>query len=141
MLPLGKYSWWEEATDVLSSTKVAHVPYRNHEASCEKLWFVRSFCHNLPQMGHFFTTSWLCPFHDTMPSFMNFRGDLDLKESKNKFLNVCGQATMPRCLKFIPISCIGSKHAPKDTYMIFQSILVHLSMCLQFKFDLCILNA
>ena len=23
------------------------------------------------------------PFHDTMPSFMNFRGDLDLQEFKN----------------------------------------------------------
>ena len=26
----------------------------------------------------------LVPFHDTMPSFMNFRGDLNLQEFKNQ---------------------------------------------------------
>ena len=26
-------------------------PYRNHNACCEKLWFVRSLYPNLPQMG------------------------------------------------------------------------------------------
>ena len=36
-------------------------------------------------------------------------------------LNVCGRAMMPRCLKFLPISCMGPKHAPKDTYMIFPT--------------------
>jgi CheY-like chemotaxis protein len=36
----------------------------------------------------------------------------------------------PRCLIFIPISCMGPKHAPKDTHMIFQPILVHRSMCM-----------
>ena len=30
----------------------------------------------------------------------------------------CRQSTVPRCLKFIPISCMGSKHAPKDTNFI-----------------------
>ena len=64
----------------------------------------------------------LVPFHDTMPSFMNFGRVLDLLEFQNQVLNVCGQASKPRCLKFIPISCMGPKHAPKDTYMIFQPI-------------------
>ena len=31
----------------------------------------------------------------------------------------CRQSTVPRCLKFIPISCMGPKHAPKDTDVIF----------------------
>ena len=35
-------------------------PYRNHEASCEKLWFATSLYPNLPQMGHFFTMSFSC---------------------------------------------------------------------------------
>ena len=26
----------------------------------------------------------------------------------------CRQSTVPRCLKFIPISCMGPKHAPKE---------------------------
>ena len=40
--------------------------------------------------------------------------------------------------KFIPISCMGPKHAPKDTDLIFQPIYMHWSMCMQFKFELCI---
>jgi hypothetical protein len=35
-------------------------------------------------MGLFFYHIMDVPFHDTMPSFMNFRGDLDLPESKNQ---------------------------------------------------------
>ena len=34
----------------------------------------------------------------------------------------CWQSTVPSCLKFIPISLTGPKHAPKDTYLIFQPI-------------------
>ena len=30
----------------------------------------------------------------------------------------CRQSTVPSCLKFIPISCMGPKHAPKDTDLI-----------------------
>ena len=60
------------------------VPYRNHHASCEKLWFVRSLYPNLPQMGQFFYHGMLMPLHDTMPSIMNFRRVLDLLEFKNQ---------------------------------------------------------
>ena len=45
---------------------------------------VRSLCHNLPQMGQKIYIIMLVPFHDTMPSFMNFRRDLDLQELKNQ---------------------------------------------------------
>ena len=61
-----------------------HVPYRNHHACCEKLWFVRSLCPNLPQMGQKFYHDMLMSLHDSMPSFMNFRRVLDLLEFKNK---------------------------------------------------------
>src|SRR4051812_43331011 len=32
--------------------------------------------------------------------------------------------------KFIPISCMGPKHALKDTDLIFQPIYMHRSMCM-----------
>ena len=35
-------------------------------------------------MGQFFYPSMLVPFHDSMPSFMNFRQVLDLLEFKNQ---------------------------------------------------------
>ena len=54
-----------------------HVPYRNHQACCEKLWFVSSLYPNLPQMGQIFYHGMLMLLHDSMPSFMNFRRVLD----------------------------------------------------------------
>ena len=60
------------------------VPYRNHHACCEKLWFVRSLYPNLPQMGQNFHHDMLMPLHDSMPSFINFTRVLDLLELKNQ---------------------------------------------------------
>ena len=40
----------------------------------------------------------------------------------------CRQSTVPLCLKFMPISCMGPKHAPKDTNLILQPIYMHWSM-------------
>ena len=59
------------------------VPYRNHEACCEKLWLVRNLYPNLPQMGQKNYHDMLMPLHDSIPSFMNFRRVLDLLEFKN----------------------------------------------------------
>jgi hypothetical protein len=118
-----------------------HVPHRKHETSSEKLWFVRSLDRNLFQIGqknyhtcwcHFMTPCQVSWISDELWIYRNL---------KTKFLNVCGRSTTPRCLKFIFISCMGPKHAPKDTYMIFQPILVHWSMCMYFKFELCTLYA
>ena len=39
---------------------------------------------------------------------------------------LCRQSTVPWCLKFITISCMGPKHAPKDTYLIFLTNLYAL---------------
>src|SRR3954466_14908482 len=47
------------------------VPYRNHQACCEKLCFVRRISPNLPQMGQKNYHDMLMPLHDSMPSFMN----------------------------------------------------------------------
>ena len=60
------------------------IPYRNNQACCEKLWFVRSIYPNLPQMGQIFCHGMLMPLHDSMPIFMNFRRVLDLLEFKNQ---------------------------------------------------------
>ena len=61
-----------------------YVPYRNHHACCEKLQFVRSIYPNLPQVGQKNYHDMLMPLHDSMPSFMNLRGVLDLLEFKNQ---------------------------------------------------------
>ena len=66
-----------------------HVPYQNHHACCEKLWFVRSLYPNLPQMGQKIYPDRLMPLHDSMPSFMNFRRVLDLLEFKNQVSQIC----------------------------------------------------
>ena len=60
------------------------IPYPNHHACCEKLWFVRSICPNLPQMGQKIYHGMLMPLHDSRPSFMNFRRVLELLEFKNQ---------------------------------------------------------
>ena len=61
-------------------------PTGTTRASCEKLWFVRSLDQNLPQMEQFFYQGMLVPFHDTMPSLMNFRRVSDLLEFENQAL-------------------------------------------------------
>ena len=76
-------------------------------------------------MGQKLYHAMLMPLHDSMPSFMNFRRVLDLLEFKNQVSNVCGRVTMAGGLTFIPISCMGPKHATKDTYLNFQPIYMH----------------
>ena len=61
-----------------------HVPYQNHHACCEKLWFLRSLYPNLPQMAPNFYHVILMLLHASMPSFMNVRRVLDLLEFKNQ---------------------------------------------------------
>ena len=111
-----------------------HVPYRNHHACCEKLWFMRRLYPNLPQMGQKSYHVMLMPLHDRMPSFMNFGRILDLLELR-KQVRRCLPA--PRCRGVqisSPFLAIGYKHKPMDTYMILQPMLVHRSMCMSFNF-------
>ena len=107
-----------------------YVPYQNHHACCEKLWFVKSLYPNLPQMGQNLYHGMLMPLHDSMPSFMNFRRALDWLEFRTRYLNVCGRVTVVGCLTFILISCMWPKHATKDTNLIIQPIYMHWSMCM-----------
>ena len=102
-----------------------HVPSQNHEPSWGKHRFARSLHQSLSQFGQKYYCSMLVPCHDTMPSFMIFRRVLDLQELKNQVSNLSGQATTPRCLYFIPISCMAPINSPNDTHVIFQQTLVH----------------
>ena len=101
-------------------------PTENHHACCEQLRFVRSIYPNLPQMGQNLYHGMLMPLHDSMPCFMNFRRVLDLLEFKNQASQYfASNQRCPGVLKFIPISCMGPKHAPKDKDLIFQQIYMH----------------
>ena len=60
------------------------VPYRNHHACFEKLYFLRSIYPNRPQMGQNLYHDMLMPLHDSMPCFMNFIRVLDLLEFKKQ---------------------------------------------------------
>ena len=75
--------------------------------------------------------------HDSMPSFMNFRQVLDLLEFKNQVSQCLRPSDGGRVFDIIPISCMGPKHATKDTDLNFQPIYMHQSMCMYFKFELC----
>ena len=41
----------------------------------------------------------------------------------------CQQSTVPWCLKFILISCLGPKHAPKDSNLIFFNQFIFTAAC------------
>ena len=91
---------------------------------------VRSSYPNLAEIGQNFHHDMLMLLHDSMPSFMNSTRVLDLLEFKTRHLNVLPAINGAWSLKFIPISCMGPKHAHKDTYLIFQPIYTHWSMCM-----------
>jgi len=69
---------------MLFHTRRWQVPSRNHEPSWGKLRFARSLHQSLSQFGQKNYRSMLVPCHDSMPSFMIFRRDLDLQELKNQ---------------------------------------------------------
>ena len=72
----------------------------------------------------------LVPCHDTMPSFMIFRHVLELRELKNQVSQSLRPSHDAQMFEFTPISCMGPRNSPKDTHVIFQTTLVHWSMCL-----------
>ena len=99
-----------------------------------KLFFQNAFvgCHYLSvcslKMDTKNATPCRVPFHDSMPSFMNFRRVLDLLEFENQASQCFAAINGALVFEFIPISCMGPKHAPKDRYLIFQPIYMHWSM-------------
>ena len=105
------------------------VPYR--KPSC-LLWegpVCEKYIPNLPQMAQNLYHGMLMPLHDSMPCFMYFRWVSDLLEFKNQASQwFAGNQRCPGVLKFINISSMGPKHAPKDTTVIFQPIYTHRSM-------------
>ena len=111
-------------------TRRWHVPSRNHKPSWGKLRFARILHQSLSQLGQKIYRSMLVPCHDTMPSFMIFRRVLDLQELKNQVSQSFRPSHDASCLNFISISCMGPRNSPKDTHVIFETTLVHWSMCL-----------
>jgi hypothetical protein len=88
-----------------------------------------AYTQTCPKWDNILTTTCMSmPFHDIMSSFINFRRVFDFLEFKTMYLNVSGRATVARCLTFILISCMGLKHATKDTDLVFQPIYMHWSM-------------
>ena len=63
--------------------------------------------------------------HDSMPSFMNFRRVLDLLEFKNKVSQSLRPSDGGRVFDIHFISCMGPKHATKETDLNFQPIYMH----------------
>ena len=102
------------------------VPYQNHHACFEKLRFVRSIYPSLPQMGKKLYHGMFMPLHVSMPSFMILDEFWINYSLKTRYLNVCGWVTVAGCLTFIPISCMGPKHAPKDQRFDFSTNLYAL---------------
>ena len=58
-----------------------HVPYRNHQACCERSSGLReAYTLTCPKWDNIFYPSMLMLFHDSMPRFMNFKRVLYLLE-------------------------------------------------------------
>ena len=125
MLILEKNWKQEEATNIVSSTKVTRSLPEPWGSLWEALVCEKLIPKPAPNGTKKFTTACWC--HSMIACQVSWISDefWIYWNLKTKYLNVYRQATVTRCLKFIPISCMGPKHAPKDTYMIFQPILVH----------------
>ena len=113
-----------------------NVPYRNHHTCCEELWFVKSsrlweaYTQTCPKWDKICTTAcWGRSMIACQVSWISdeFWMTRILIPGISLFYR---QSTMPWCLKFIPISCMGPKHATEDTYLIFQPVYMHWSMCI-----------
>ena len=76
-------------------------------------------------MGQKIYHGMLMPLHDSMPSFMNFRRVLDLLEFKNQVSQCLRPSDGGRVFDIHSISCMGPKHATKDTYLNFKLIYMH----------------
>ena len=93
--------WCTGTCACISNLNYAHkgdTPSQNHEPSWEKLRFARSLYQNLFLFGQFFL-----PRHGTTMTWHHAK----FHDFKTKFLNVLDRATMPRCLNFILIFCMG----------------------------------
>ena len=120
----------EEAMDIVSSRKVKRsLP----KPSC-LLWEALVCEKHIPKPapnGTKFYHGMLMPLHDSMPSFMNFRRVLDLLEFKNQASQCfAGNQRCPGVWNSFPFLAWDLSMHPKDTYLIFQPIYMHWSMCM-----------
>ena len=129
-------SWHSKYFESNKRQRISFHPQRWHVPTETITLVVRSsglweaYTQTCPKWDSFFTTTSLCrSMIACQVSWISdeFRIYYNLK---TKFLNLSGRATTPRCLNFIPISCMGPRYSPKDTHVTFQPTLVHWSMCL-----------
>ena len=74
--------------------------------------------------------SMLVRCHETMPSFMIFRRVLELQELKNQVYQSFRPSHGAQMFEFHSNLLHGPRNSPKDTHVIFQTTLVHWSLCL-----------
>ena len=104
------------------------VPYRKHQACCEKLWFVRCIFPNLPKMGQKIYHGMLMPLHDSIASFMNFRRVLDLLEFKNEASQCfAGNQRCSSVWNSFPFLARDLSMHPRTQIWFFQLIYMHWS--------------
>ena len=77
----------------------------------------------------FTTTCWCCSMIACQVSWISDEFWI-YWNLKTRHLNVCGRLTLAGCFTFIPISCMGPKHAPRTKRFDFQPIYMHWSMCM-----------
>ena len=100
------------------------------------LW--EAYTQSCPKWDKFFTTRCRVPFHDSMPSFMNFRRVLDLLAFKSQ-VSQCfaGNQQCPGVRNSFPFLAWDLSIHPRTKHLIFQPVYMHRSVCMQFKFELC----
>ena len=99
-------------------------PTENHHACCEMLRFVRSIYPNLPQMGQNLYDGMLMPLHDSMPSYINFRRFLDLREFKMQAsLCFAGNQRCPGVLNSFPFLSWDLSMQPRTHILVFNQLI------------------
>ena len=113
-----------EAMDIVSSLEVGRSLPKTIMLVVRSSGLWEAYTKPAPN-GNFFTTTCWCRsmiacqvswISDELWIYYNF---------KTRYLNVSGRVTVAGCLTFIPISCMGPKHATKDTNLNFQPIYMH----------------
>ena len=104
-------------------------PTENHHGCCEKLRFVRSsglweaYTQTCPKWDKICTTACWCRYMIACQVSWISDEFWFTRIQKQGISMFCRQSTVTRCLNFIPISCMGPKHAPKDIDFIFNQFI------------------
>ena len=104
------------------------IPYRNHHACCEKLWFVRSI--NLPQVGQKITTACWCRSMIACQVSWILDEFWIYQNLKTRYLNVCGRVMVARCRHSFPFLAWDLSMQPRTKIWIFnQFICIRACAC------------